>query len=75
MLLHGIFPGPRGDGYEKVIYAWILDTTAGQVPVSVQVDAAWISMAPDRTEVNKIDTVDAAVSDASPYARPIPLSA
>ena len=46
----------------------------GQVPVSVQVDAAWIRMSSERTEVNKLSVVDVSVHDASLSAHRFPLN-
>ena len=57
VLLHMILTGPRGDGVEQDIYAWVSDTTAGQVPVSARVKNSWLSVASDLTEVNKPSTM------------------
>ena len=53
VLLHGLLPGLHNEEGYQAIYTWALDTISVQAPVSMQVNAAWISMASSRTEVNK----------------------
>ena len=65
MLLHGILPGPHRDGEAQAIYVWVSDKTAGQAPVSVQLDAALLSVATERTDTNDPVAADEAICDTS----------
>ena len=69
-LYKGILPGRAGTGVGRI-------STPGfwtQPPVYVQVDAAWISVAQDCTEVNNLTAVDAAVGNNPLYACRVPLN-
>ena len=46
---------------------------AGQAPVTLRVDAAWICISSGSNKVNKPATVDTTIRDTSPSAKRIPL--
>ena len=62
----GVGPWLTGEEYDFPIYTWDSYTYTGKVPLTVQVEPAWILSSKGRITVNNMAMADTALPDAEP---------